>query len=125
SRPTKGVPMTSASGSARHQAAVPGGGTAGAGLPALSYDELLARPGYPPGSTWGLFGPDDEIGMINVLTAERVLDGMRAVRRGTVFHLDLPLDAFVPALSTNRLAPKHTMVQYIAHHWDDYVDGLW
>ncbi|MCU1376670.1 MAG: hypothetical protein JWO68_3956 [Actinomycetia bacterium] len=90
----------------------------------LSFDELMARTDAPPGSTWGLFGPTDELGMVNLLTADRVLDGIRSVRRGAVFNLDLPLDAFDPPISY-RQPPKHTMVQHIRHHWDDYVDGLW
>nr|WP_312484044.1 cyclase family protein [Achromobacter ruhlandii] len=46
----------------------------------------------PEGSTWGDFGPDDEIGRLNLLTEEKVLQAVREVRAGKVFCLSLPLD---------------------------------
>ncbi len=46
----------------------------------------------PPGSTWGDFGPDDELGRLNLLTPEKVLQGIAEVRHGKTFCLSLPLD---------------------------------
>ena len=46
----------------------------------------------PEGSTWGDFGPDDELGRLNLLTEEKVLQAVREVRAGKVFCLSLPLD---------------------------------
>jgi hypothetical protein len=46
----------------------------------------------PPGSNWGDFGDDDELGRINLLTPERVLAAVREVQAGRVFCLSLPLD---------------------------------
>jgi len=46
----------------------------------------------PPGSTWGDWGDDDELGRINLLTPERVLQGVREVEAGVSFCLSLPLD---------------------------------
>lgn len=46
----------------------------------------------PEGSNWGEFGPDDELGRVNLLTPEQVLKGVREVREGKVFCLSLPLD---------------------------------
>ncbi|HEX4015239.1 MAG TPA: cyclase family protein [Frankiaceae bacterium] len=46
----------------------------------------------PPGSTWGDWGDDDELGRINLLTPEKVLEGVREVREGKSFCLSLPLD---------------------------------
>jgi hypothetical protein len=46
----------------------------------------------PEGSTWGDFGPDDELGRLNLLTPERVLAGVREVKDGKTFCLSLPLD---------------------------------
>jgi kynurenine formamidase len=51
------------------------------GLP--SYDEL------PDGSSWGLWGPDDVFGCLNLLTPERVRRGAECVRKGAVFALNL------------------------------------
>ena len=46
----------------------------------------------PEGSNWGEFGPDDQLGRINLLTHEQVLKGVREVKEGKVFCLSLPLD---------------------------------
>lgn len=46
----------------------------------------------PPGSNWGDFGPDDQCGRMNLLTPEKVKQGMAEVREGLTFCLSLPLD---------------------------------
>jgi kynurenine formamidase len=46
----------------------------------------------PEGSTWGDFGPDDQLGRVNLLTQEQVLKGVQEVKQGKVFCLSLPLD---------------------------------
>jgi len=46
----------------------------------------------PPGSTWGDFGPDDQLGRLNLLTAEKVKQGVAEVHAGRTFCLSLPLD---------------------------------
>jgi hypothetical protein len=46
----------------------------------------------PPGSTWGDWGEDDELGRVNLLTPEKVLQGVREVEAGVSFCLSLPLD---------------------------------
>ena len=46
----------------------------------------------PKGSTWGDFGPDDELGRLNLLTPEKVKQGVAEVREGITFCLSLPLD---------------------------------
>lgn len=46
----------------------------------------------PDGSTWGDWGHDDELGRINLLTPEKVLQGVREVEAGISFCLSLPLD---------------------------------
>jgi kynurenine formamidase len=46
----------------------------------------------PDGSTWGDWGEDDELGRINLVTQEKVLQGIREVTEGRSFCLSLPLD---------------------------------
>mgnify|MGYP003333947805 FL=1 len=46
----------------------------------------------PPGSNWGDFGPDDQLGRMNWLTPEKVKQGMAEVKEGLTFNLSLPLD---------------------------------
>jgi kynurenine formamidase len=68
----------------------------------------------PPGSTWGDWGDDDELGRINLLTPEKVLQGAREVEAGISFCLSLPLD-YPGGTSLNqrrhppRLAPTEDM----------------
>jgi hypothetical protein len=46
----------------------------------------------PHGSTWGDFGPDDERGRLNLITPEKVRQGVAEVREGLTFCLSLPLE---------------------------------
>ncbi len=46
----------------------------------------------PVGSNWGDWGPDDQRGRLNLLTAAKVLQGIAEVREGRTFCLSLPLD---------------------------------
>ncbi|KXS20500.1 hypothetical protein M427DRAFT_52107 [Gonapodya prolifera JEL478] len=46
----------------------------------------------PPGSTWGDFGENDTKGRLNLLTPEKVLQGIAEIREGRTFCLCFPLD---------------------------------
>lgn len=46
----------------------------------------------PEGSTWGDFGPDDQLGRLNLLTPERVRRAAQEIREGRTFCLSIPLD---------------------------------
>ncbi len=46
----------------------------------------------PPASNWGEFGPDDQRGRMNLVTREKVLQGVAEVKEGITFCLSLPLD---------------------------------
>src|SRR5436189_2681868 len=46
----------------------------------------------PAGSTWGDWGPDDQLGRLNLLTPDKVLKGVAEVKEGRAFCLSLPLD---------------------------------
>jgi hypothetical protein len=46
----------------------------------------------PPHSNWGDFGPEDEVGRLNLITPERRLAAIREVKEGIAFCLSLPLD---------------------------------
>ncbi|HEY0887512.1 MAG TPA: cyclase family protein [Ramlibacter sp.] len=65
----------------------------------------------PEGSRWGEFGPDDQRGRLNLVTPQKVLQGIAEVREGRSFCLSLPLD--VPggqALNKRRIAPRRFSV---------------
>lgn len=46
----------------------------------------------PEGSNWGDFGPDDQLGRMNLITPERRLAALNEVKDGLAFALSLPLD---------------------------------
>ena len=46
----------------------------------------------PEGSTWGDFGEDDQRGRINLLTPEKLKQGIAEVKEFQPFCLSLPLD---------------------------------
>jgi kynurenine formamidase len=46
----------------------------------------------PENSTWGDYGPDDQLGRMNEVTAEKVRQGIAEVMTGQTFCLSMPLD---------------------------------
>jgi kynurenine formamidase len=69
----------------------------------------------PAGSTWGDWGDNDELGRINLLTPEKVLQGVREVQAGISFCLSLPLDyPGGTALNQRRHPPVVTPTQDMA-----------
>src|ERR1700732_3186442 len=46
----------------------------------------------PDGANWGDFGPDDQLGRPNLISADQVLKGAAEIRAGLSFCLSLPLD---------------------------------
>lgn len=46
----------------------------------------------PEGSNWGEFGDDDQLGRLNLITPNKVLEAIKEVKVGKVFSLSLPLD---------------------------------
>lgn len=46
----------------------------------------------PEGSTWGDWGQDDQLGRLNLLTPQKVLEGIAEVKEGLNFCLSLPLN---------------------------------
>jgi kynurenine formamidase len=63
-------------------------------------------------SAWGRWGPDDESGAVNSLTADDVRAAAALVRRGAVFSLSLPMDRSGPqGAGSGRTNPEHLMVR--------------
>ena len=55
---------------------------------------MSSRPRWsvrPEGSTWGDFGPDDQLGRLNLVTSRKVLQGIAEAKEGVSFCLSLPL----------------------------------
>ncbi len=91
-----------------------------------SYDELPVRKGAPAGAAWGVFGDDDEVGTINLLTPERVVAATSSIRTGKVFALNLPINIPDPPLFTRG---KHTHTIKIFPNaefvLDDFLDNFY
>jgi len=46
----------------------------------------------PLGNAWGLWGPDNQLGMLNLLTADNVTSAAKEIKTGVRFSLDWPLN---------------------------------
>ncbi len=91
--------------------------------PLPTYDELPIDPAMPPRSAWGLFGSDDQIGTLNLLTPERVLAAARLVSSGEIFALNWDLELPDPPLF-GRPALKHTIHRRRQNVFDDIYDDF-
>ena len=92
-----------------------------------SYDQLPVRAGAPAGSAWGVFGDQDEVGTINLLTPTRVRAAKDSIKSGKVFALNLPIDVPNPPLFT-RQAHRHTIKNFggaMEFVLDDYLDNFY
>ncbi|MFZ2240573.1 MAG: cyclase family protein [Gordonia amarae] len=74
-------------------------------------------------TNWGRWGPDDEVGSLNYLTADQVLAGVSLVKKGTVFTLqrligDPKGDPVWPGRS-----PATREMILDESHWDEGGDG--
>ena len=56
---------------------------------------------------WDVWGRDNQLGAINLLTPERVLAATRLVRRGQVINLNLPLNFDVGMYGDDRGVYEH------------------
>ncbi len=102
-------------------------GAKGAPAPKIpGYDDLPVRAGAPAGAAWGVFGDDDEVGTINLLTPERVIAAAASIRSGKVFALNLPINIPDPPLFRRG---KHTHTVKISPNakfvLDDYLDNFY
>ena len=89
------------------------------------YDRLPVRSGAPKGSAWGLFGDDDQLGCINLLTADKVRQAARLVKKGTVFALNLPLNLPDPPMFGRQLPEHRLLVVGAGMARDDCIDSFW
>jgi len=43
-------------------------------------------------SNWGRWGKDDQIGTLNLVTPEHIVEASKLIKKGKVFSLGIPLD---------------------------------
>lgn len=87
------------------------------------YDDLPGVPGLDVRHAWDVFGRDDALGSINLVTPERVARAAGAVSTGEMIRLDLPLDLPDPPLF-GREAYRHHVRALNRNEMDDHVDGF-
>jgi len=86
------------------------------------YDSLGMDGRTPRGSSWGVFGADDELGTLNFLTPDVVLAASQTVREGIVIPLNWYNNLPEPSiLGRNQLS--HIRVDSDAGFADDWYDG--
>jgi kynurenine formamidase len=83
----------------------------------------------PEGSNWGDFGPDDQLGRLNLIGPEQVRKGVAEVKAGRTFCLSLPLN--LPGgtvISPVRFPPRREPVirqggPYYNYEWRNAHEG--
>ncbi|KAE8331432.1 putative cyclase-domain-containing protein [Aspergillus sergii] len=109
------------------------------------FADLPLRKGDPPWSAWGLYGPDDQLGTLNLLKPEVILEAAKEIRTGRRIGLDLPVD-YLGKPSHGRQGLTHKVIwkaprsvhddeisfnTQISTQWDGlrhigyYREGLW
>lgn len=87
-----------------------------------SYRDLLRRTDAPAGSAWGLFGDDDEVGCVNLMTPAKAVEAAALVRTGKSFPLNWEFELPNPALF-RRGNFRHTITGQGAGR-DDIIDNF-
>ncbi len=85
-----------------------------------SFDQLPVKKDAPPESSWGVFGDDDQLGCLNFLTPQGVVDAALLVQTGAVFRLDAKIGFAKPPLF-GRAAVSHQVVPLAPFANDDLV----
>lgn len=87
------------------------------------YDDLPEIPGMGLRHAWDVFGRDDVLGSINLLTPERTAAAAGLVRTGQRVSLDLPLNLPDPPLF-GRQPFEHVVFALSRNEMDDRVDNF-
>ena len=86
------------------------------------FAELPVSTDAPAHSAWGLYGPDDDLGTLNLLTPARVVAAAGCIRTGKRFTVGLPLDLPAPPFF-GREAMQHTVISLAPGMLDDKLDN--
>ena len=57
----------------------------------IPFEALPLDPSGPRGNAWGRFGPNDQLGTLNLLTSEVIVEAAKEIRTGIRISLDWPL----------------------------------
>lgn len=87
------------------------------------FDELSFVPGTEIRCAWGLWGADDQLGALNLVTEEVTQAALASAQTGQSFPLQLPLDLPAPPLFGRQPMERH--VQVDSGSIDDRLDGFY
>lgn len=73
-----------------------------------SFDSLPLRPDGPRGNAWGLFGADDQMGMLNLLTPQNTAVAAQEIKEGVRVSTDWALNSMATPCF-GRSAFEHTV----------------
>ncbi|KAI8086062.1 uncharacterized protein BX664DRAFT_334826 [Halteromyces radiatus] len=80
-----------------------------------TYDQLPIDSKYPEGTAWGVWGDDDNLGTLNIITEEITAEASKYIKKGKVFPVNWELEKPSPTLFTR---PS------VVHHFHPFADGL-
>ena len=89
-----------------------------------AFDDLPVVDGLDLHHAWDVFGRDDQLGSLNRLTSENVMEAAHAVRTGVVTNLVVPLGAIDPPLY-GREPLKHEIFAPDRNSLDDRLDAFY
>ncbi len=90
-----------------------------------AYRDLPLVPDTDERHAWDVFGKDDNLGTINWLTPDHVLESSKLIKTGKVINLDLPLDQpYRPRGSEGRTTYEHHIYR-TQGGGDDSLDGFY
>ena len=90
------------------------------------YRDLPLVPDTDERHAWDVFGKDDNLGTINYLTREHVLESSKLIKTGKMINLDLPLDQpFRPRGAAGRTTYQHNIYRSGGGGGDDSLDGFY
>lgn len=87
------------------------------------FAELPINSDHPPHSAWGVFGDEDQIGTLNLLTPERIAAAARLVKTGQVFPMNWDLEKPNPPLFS-RQPLNHTIHRRRRNVFDDIYNDF-
>ncbi len=88
------------------------------------FDELPRLPGSGYRHSWGVWGPEDQLGTLNRLTPQVIAAAAACVRTGERIGVSLPLDEPSPPFF-GRKPMAHSFYRMDDIGWDDWLDGFY
>jgi hypothetical protein len=85
------------------------------------FSSLPLRPDGPHGNAWGLYGPNDNIGRLNLLTPETTLSAIREIQDGIRISTDWSLDSMLQQPCFGRKPFEQTIINKAPRSVNDDV----